>query len=69
MTTMKGPRRFSDKTIVEKPGRASDERYARRGGGDFGAGGAAGVRLTFATSAEILGEMLDRMADAVRRQA
>ncbi|RIK46040.1 MAG: hypothetical protein DCC58_04465 [Chloroflexi bacterium] len=42
-------------------------RVALRGGSDFGLGGETGVRLTFATSAAILGQVLDRMSEAVER--
>lgn len=46
-----------------------EARVALRGGSDFGAGAELGVRLTFATSAEILDQMLDRMASAIKRHA
>jgi cystathionine beta-lyase len=44
-----------------------DARVALNGGPEFGRGGDAGARLTFATSPAILDEMLERMGAAIRR--
>src|SRR5262245_43903927 len=44
-----------------------EARVALGAGGDFGPGGDAHVRLNFATSGEILEEMLGRMTGALRR--
>jgi cystathionine beta-lyase len=41
---------------------------ALRGGPEFGPRGAGCVRLTFATSREILNAMVDRMAKALHRE-
>jgi cystathionine beta-lyase len=40
-------------------------RVGLHGGADFGPGGETCVRLNFATSPEILEELLDRMANAI----
>lgn len=43
-------------------------RVALSAGSEFGPGGEGCVRLNFATSRQILGEILDRMADAIARR-